>query len=50
MSTENYVAYIDIDWADRKHDIALPVLGKSPSAEFYGVVGKTIPLTTKRNI
>jgi transposase len=23
MSTENYVAYIGIDWADRKHDIAL---------------------------
>jgi transposase len=23
MTTENYVAYIGIDWADRKHDIAL---------------------------
>lgn len=23
MSTQNYVAYIGIDWADRKHDIAL---------------------------
>jgi transposase len=23
MSTENYVAYIGIDWADRKHDVAL---------------------------
>jgi transposase len=23
MSTDNYVAYIGIDWADRKHDIAL---------------------------
>jgi len=22
-STQNYVAYIGIDWADRKHDIAL---------------------------
>lgn len=23
MSTDPYVAYIGIDWADRKHDIAL---------------------------
>jgi hypothetical protein len=23
MSTQNYVAYVGIDWADRKHDIAL---------------------------
>lgn len=23
MSTQNYVAYIGIDWADRKHDVAL---------------------------
>lgn len=23
MSTDNYVAYIGIDWADRKHDIVL---------------------------
>jgi len=23
MTTDSYVAYIGIDWADRKHDIAL---------------------------
>ncbi|WP_156815558.1 hypothetical protein [Pseudanabaena sp. PCC 6802] len=23
MTTDQYVAYIGIDWADRKHDIAL---------------------------